>query len=111
MPFPDVSGAFTALTSQLIHQAVTKTTSGYEVAETLSQPVAFHGVIQTQTPKMLMIKPEGQRDWKWYTLWTKRPLELDDIVTDKAGLKYRVMKKSEWRPASHYEYELTEMPS
>lgn len=62
-----------------------------------------------QSPQQLMMKPEGQRDWKWHTLYMngEPKLKVDDIIVIQ-NMKYRVMQKRDNSEYSCVEYELLE---
>jgi len=56
--------------------------------------IKTQGVRVTQTSRQLAMKPEGERKWKWSTLFMvpdpKRSLKEDDRLKIH-GIKYRVM--------------------
>ena len=58
----------------------------------------------------LLVKPEGQRGWRWWTFWTQEKLRLDWELEDSNQVRYRVMSRQDWSQAEYYEYELTEGP-
>ena len=66
MSFPDVSDAFWGWTSPVTLQLVTQTIVDYEAVETAAGAVAFQGVLQPMPAQKLLVKPEGQRTWKWW---------------------------------------------
>lgn len=74
-------------------------------------PLWFDVVLQSMHPKMLLIKPEGQRHWKWWTMWSTEKLELDWVMQDPNQLKLRVMSRADWSQAGYFEYTLVEGPT
>lgn len=60
-----------------------------------------------QSPQQLALKPEGERDWKWSTLFMlpEPSLKVDDVVTIQK-VRYRVMQKRDNKEYSCVEYEL-----
>lgn len=122
MSFPDVSGAFWNWSAKSLFITVAKSAVDFEVVENLGSTqfsfggfgqgnmaaLIFTGVLQPMPARKLLIKPEGQRTWKWWTLWTKKSLDLDEIIVDKPGRIYRVMSQSDWSSGRYIEYELTE---
>ncbi|MDE2019615.1 MAG: hypothetical protein KGJ13_04690 [Patescibacteria group bacterium] len=96
---------------------VTKTQSDYDTIETSTDLHYFSAIIQPIPPTRLLVKPEGQRTWKWFRLWAQERLKLDDYVADGNGKQYRVMTKQDWdlgggQPATAVnEYEIVESSS
>lgn len=70
----------------------------------------FEGAIQPLHPKELLVKPEGERKWKWLSLFTDMDLSVDDQVIDTMGNKYRVMSVGDWETAGINIYQLVEGP-
>lgn len=108
MPLPDVSEAFWDLADTVTFRVIGKAVSDFQVEEFQNDPVYFQGVIETIDPTKLDIKPEGQRRWNQFYLWTKEELELDWIVEDMSGRKFRLLSKSDW--GQHFQYEARENP-
>jgi len=94
----------TAVTFRVVNKAIVD----FEVEEDKVLDTSFQGVLEPIPPTKLLVKPEGDRQWKWYNLWTTQPLELNAILMDADEKTYRVMRKSDWNGAGYYEYELTQ---
>ncbi len=110
MSFPSVKEAFFNWTSPIQFNVVTTKSVDGEAIEVPDNQIFFDGVIEPLSPRLLLIKPEGERSWKWWTLWTEQALQPDDIVQDSSGAQYRVMKKSNWSEADYQEYEIVQGP-
>lgn len=69
----------------------------------------FLGVWQPFTSSQLMLKPEGQRSWDWFTLHStpNLPMKNDDVVGYNLR-QYRVMKKTDYTEYGYIEYQLIE---
>ena len=91
---------------------VVKTPIDHDIVETSKTPVLlwFEGNVQPLHQKELLVKPEGERKWKWWSLYTDMDLEVDTIITDRNGTEYRVMASSDWSQAGYQSYQLTEGP-
>lgn len=87
---------------------VKKNIADFEVDETSIVDRIFRGILQPMPPQKLLIKPEGQRLWKFWELWTQQFLELDAVIKDSDGKTYRVVSKDDWKGAGYFHYELTE---
>ncbi len=108
VPVDDVLG-FLADTEQ--YAIVGKTADDFEVVEQKGKVAYFDAVKQPLPARELRIKPEGQREWRWWALWSTQPLKLDDMVADEDGNQYRVMKQSDWdKIGGYFEYHITEGP-
>jgi len=107
---PLVAEALWDLGQQIQFAVIGKTTADFQVIENTTSIVDFVGVLQPIPPRKLLVKPEGQRTWKWYTLYTSQELELDWVISDEMNKAYRVMSRTDWSQAGYAEYELTEKP-
>lgn len=106
--YPNVAEAFSDWDSGITLKIVSKEINDFEVSERKINDVPFRGVLQPVPPQKLMIKPEGQRSWKWYTMRSKKYLEVDSILVDNANKTYRVMSNTDWAGAGFFEYELVQ---
>ena len=111
MSFPNVAGAFWNWIQPIGFNVVTTTAVDYEANDALVTQCEFDGTIEPQSPRQLMVKAEGERKWKWWTLWTTQTLAPDAILQDETGAYYRVMKKSDWSFGEYQEYEITQAPA
>lgn len=103
---PDVGSALLDWFQPMVFGIVTKSTQGFQVVETVVN-VNFMGVIQPLTTQRLLLKPEGQRAWKWYWVHADPSLELDvDAVISYESEQYRVMAKKDYDIYGYVEYEL-----
>ena len=105
---PQMQGALYPYADEISFVRLEKTVVDGEVVEKKILDCVFNGVLEPIPPRKLMIKPEGQRSWRWWTLWTEQDLKIDWIVQDDEGVTYRVMTKTNWKQAGYYEYELTQ---
>lgn len=77
------------------------------VAQQVGTPINFRGVWQPLSPQKLMVKPEGQRNWKWFMLHSDTTLDLEnDDVVQYLGVQYRVMAKNDYGKYGYFEYHL-----
>lgn len=105
---PNVNAALTNWMQPMVFGIVTKTTSGFEVVETMHE-IEFQGVIQPLTGRRLMLKPEGQRAWTWFWLHADPGLNLQvDSVVIYRGKQTRVMAKKNYTIYGYVEYELVQ---
>lgn len=110
MSFPDVSDAFWDWTNAVQFKLVTTTVADFEVSESELASITFDGVLQPIPERKLLVKPEGQRNWKWWFLWTTFSLKNDQIIEDDSGKQYRVMQQEDWRNGGHQQYQLVQDP-
>ena len=108
MTIPDVSMALQDWEEELVWIPVDKTESDFQTAEKPIMPRRILGVVQPIPQRALLVKPEGQRSWNWFTVWTKENLRIDDKIENSCGRMYRVMKESDWQQGGYREFELTE---
>jgi hypothetical protein len=105
---PDVSGALKDYYQPLIFEQLTKTVSGFQVVETTT-PIQFRGLIQPFTSRQLMLRPEGERAWTWFTLFSDPvlTLQVDDVVVWN-GKQTRVMSRTDFSLYGYVTYSLVQ---
>jgi hypothetical protein len=81
---------------------------GFQAVETPIY-VNFRGVIQPYTERQLLLKPEGQRAWTWFTLHSDPvlTLEVDDVVLWNSK-QTRVMSRKDYTLYGFIEYSLVQ---
>lgn len=105
---PDVSGAMLDWFQPMIFSLVSKSVTNFQNVETTTE-VSFLGVIQPLGPRQLMIKPEGQRAWKWFQVHAEPALILStDQIIEYEGVQYRVMAETDYRDYGYVEYHLVQ---
>lgn len=105
---PNMQNAIADWFQTMTFQKVVKTTVNFVLVEALTTFSAM-GVRQPFTPQQLLMKPIGQRQWKWETLHCYPDLILDpDEIVLFLGTKYRVMQKLDWKEYGYLEYHLVE---
>jgi hypothetical protein len=105
---PNVSGALKDYFQFMTFTPLQKTVSGFQVVEN-SAPIEFWGVIQPFTPRQLMMRPEGERAWSWFTLHAEPAvnLKVDDVIL-YLGKQYRVMAQTDFRLYGYVLYQLVQ---
>lgn len=110
MSFPNVARALSRFNTGQTFRVLKKEAIDFELSETLKTEITFRGTMEPIPQQKLHIKPEGQRSWRWWTLWTTQNLNIDSVIIDRAGIQFRVMSGTDWSAAGYYEYELTQEP-
>ena len=68
--------------------------------------INFSGAIQPLGPRVLMLKPDGQRDWLWqqiHAIWGTLNLDTTDkVIYD--GVTYKVQKVIPFKNDGYCEY-------
>lgn len=108
-PFPQMAGVFAGWQNSMTFKKVTDTIEDFEnVKYETSYP--FEGVFQPMRSQEINFKPEGQRDWKWWTLWTRTELAISngDAIEDFNGIRYRVIRSNNWAQGGYYQFELVQ---
>ena len=83
---------------------ITKTVVNFQNVE-VQVPTTFYGVKQPMRPQSLNMRPIGQRQWKWYDIFSYPTLILvpDDIIQID-GVKFRIMDKTDWKEHGFVHY-------
>lgn len=112
MTWATMDEAFWDWTNAVNFQVVQKAVADYEATEAPIILESFDGVLEPVHPRALLVKPEGQRVWKWWQMWSTKNLELNAIIQDQTGKQYRVMSTSDWNMGggNYKQYELVQNP-
>lgn len=106
---PNLQGALDNWYQKVVISILTKSNIDFQLSETASS-VEYMVVVQPFTTRQLIIKPEGQRAWNWYTIHVKgtdfEPCMDDVIFFDKK--RYRIMQKFEWSQYGYTEIQAVE---
>ncbi len=106
---PNMEDAMYSYFQPMTFETVVKTVQrGGDVLEAPT-PVTFQGVWQPLSAQALAMKPEGQRQWKWFRLHAQVFLNLkpDDVVI-YLGTQYRVMARFDYVLYGYNEYHLVD---
>lgn len=105
---PDVSGTMRDWYQPMSFQPVKKTVSGFQVVEKVA-PINFRGLIQPLTERALQLKPEGQRAWSWFLLFSDPvlTLQVDDVVIWN-NKPTRVMGRLDYALYGYVQYSLVQ---
>lgn len=108
MSFPSMRGVLKGFSKPVELTVVKKTLVDFDVAETAVATMKVVGLLVPASPRKVLMKPEGQRTWKWLDFYTEKALTLDWVMRDKDGREYRIMGVSDWSIAGFYQYDLAE---
>ncbi len=103
---PNMADALYSWLQPMTFGVVTKVVENSQVVETKTD-ISFAGVWQPFTMEQLLLKPMGERSWKWFMVHslTGLGLQTDDVVTYLGG-QYRVMAKGDYNIYGYFYYEL-----
>jgi len=106
--FADVKDSILAFSQPAIAVFINKEqVSGY--TEERQSEVATRACIQPFNSQQLKILSEGQRAWRWFTLWCLDNLNLmpDDAFIIK-GVRYRIQERLDWSDYGYTRYNVIE---
>lgn len=106
-PFPEVGSVLSGWQNAMTFIKITTVVTDYEAVKT-ETAYSFQGVFEYMSPRELFFKSEGQRAWKWCTLWTKNgeDIQVGDIIEDPKGTRYKVTRSNDWGQAGYSQYEI-----
>lgn len=101
---PNMQAALLDYFQAMTFTVITKAVVDHESVETRTQ-TSTRGVWQPLSPQKVMMKPEGQRHWKWQQIHAVPDLVLEvDSVIEKNGEKFRIMDRLDYREYGYVEY-------
>lgn len=107
---PQVSSAFFNWTSTVQMKVINVRPIDFEAQQDLLSVVTFEAVIQAMKPRDVDRKPENERVWKWWDMWSTTKIETNTVVQDPEGLQYRIRGTTDWGQGGFYHTEMTEQP-
>ena len=103
---PQMATALADWFQQLIFTKVSKSVVNFQVVE-VTTDTAFMGVWQPYTAQQLQMRPQGQRNWKWFTVHAEIGLRLSpDEIVEYLGERFRVMDVLDYKLYGYMEYHL-----
>lgn len=110
---PDVSGALFNWFQPLTFITFVTTVVNFN-AQRVPTEILSSGVIQPFTAQRLMLKPEGERKWKWKLIHALPNVIVEpgddftivDVVNGNTS--FRCMGKKDWKEYGYVEYEAVE---
>lgn len=103
-----IKGLGRRITCQVIKEKIVDRESVIEPRDILRTSIVMYPMPE----RKLLIKPEGQRDWKWWEGVSSKKLKLGWFIRpdkDKKKL-YEVMSDSDFRQARFFAYQFAEAP-
>lgn len=109
---PSMASTLAGFEETFQFQIVKKTVVDHDLVESskVAPALWFEGVLQPVPPQKLLVKPEGERKWKWWQLYTDLELAVDTVIKDPEGILFRVMSITDWSQGDYFQYELVEGP-
>lgn len=111
MSLPNVSDAFWDWTQLVRFKVLETEVADFEVSERVISDVGFDGVLEPLQVRDLLVKPENQRRWIWWTIWAPIVLSPGQVIQDPSGFQFRIMSSSNWQNGGYYQYEAVQAPA
>jgi len=109
MPIPYLGNALKGWTETTQISLVTQTVVDFETVESVSD-VSYPANFQPAPAQAIKRIPEekrGRKHWSVIVLDSNVYFNLDDIVQDSDGLKYRIEDAFDWRKSGFTKYTVT----
>ena len=108
-PFPEMGGYLPIWSNSMTFTKITDEIVDFENVK-ISSDFECEGVFQPMPGQQRAFKPEGQRNWKFWILWTIADYDIKngDNIIDFNGKKFRVMKVNDWGQAGYRSYDIVE---
>lgn len=108
--FPQVASVFFNWTSTVQMKVINKQPVDFELFEDTVAVVTFDAVVQPMHSKDVNRKPENERIWKWWTMWSTVDFEIDTVIQDPDGVQFRIRSTTDWGQGGFFIAEMTEQP-
>jgi len=108
MGLPQVRGVMAGFTRKMTFGIVKKRQDNFETIEAVTQ-VTVDASWQPFSAQRLLLKPEGQRKWKWFMIHATPALQLEpDALITYQGTRYRVMEKFDYSANGYVQYDVVD---
>lgn len=84
--------------------------SDFEVQEDIQAIITFEAVVQPMKAREVQRKPENERTWRWFDMWSTTKVQIDTVIQSAEGIEYRVQGITDWSAGGFFKYDLTEQP-
>lgn len=108
---PQVSSVFFNWTSPVQMKVISTLPVDFEAQDNVLDVVTFEAVVQAMRSKEIDRKPENERSWKWWDMWSTVSFPDNTVVQDPDGLQFRIRKTTDWSQAGFFHVEMTEQPN
>ena len=107
--FPQMGAVIVPWQNAITFRKVVNTQVDGEVSQATTD-IAFEGVMLPMRSQEIFYKTEGQRAWKWFTLYVRNQcdIEVGDTISDIGGQEYKVYKANQWAEAGFSVYDLSQ---
>ena len=109
--FPQVSIVFNNWTSTIQMKLVKTSAVDFEAQTDVLNVLTFDAVIQPMPPREIERKPEGERAWKWWKVWTTTNLQIDSVIQDPDGVQFRIQSTQDWSQGGFYTSDVVQQPA
>lgn len=105
---PNMSDALDSWMVPMVFINVVKTQVNFRTLEA-GVPINFQGVWQPLDQQQVNMKPQGQREWKWFQVHAQTGLILliDQVITYQ-GVQYRVRGRWDYNEYGYVNYHLVQ---
>lgn len=108
--FPQVQSVFNNWTSTVQMEIIKQVPVDFESQEQIQGIQTFQAVIQAMSPKEVQRKPEGERSWKWWKMWSTTHIQSDTVIADPNGVQFRVTNTQDWSQGGFFTSDIVEQP-
>tara|TARA_R110000851_G_scaffold306239_5_gene464505 strand:- start:1309 stop:1671 length:363 start_codon:yes stop_codon:yes gene_type:complete len=106
---PQMGSAFSGWQSNITLNKVTQTNVRGDITNVLTA-ITFKGTVQPLSPEQILLKPEGERSWRWLQIHVFAGgdnLKTGDRISYKESF-YKVMADLDYSNNNFVEYHLVE---
>lgn len=108
--WPQVQSVFLNWMDTVQMKVIKQAVVDFEPQDDVLAVLTFDAVIQAISPKVVSRKPENERAWKWWEMWTTVKIESDTVIQDPNGAVFRVASTQDWSQGGFFHSEMTEQP-
>lgn len=108
---PQVSSVFFNWMSTVQMKVINTAPIDFESVDNVLDVITFEAVVTPMKPKEINRKPENERAWKWWDMWSTTEFPDNTVVQDPDGLQFRIRSTDDWSQAGFFHADMTEQPN
>ena len=108
--FPQMGSVMFNWSDAVQMKIIQKVAVDFESQENVLAVVTVDMMLQVMKSRDVDRKPEGERQWRWFSGWSTTEVKPDTVLQDPNGIQFRVTAVDDWGQAGFWKCDLAQQP-